>query len=96
MNEKEMKEWKCHNKTLQKAYRDYLSVCNLPPSKRRQLLDDALKIIQKELEWPPFADFVSSNPLAFPFNTSRNGLDSETEKCISMIDKIAEGENKIE
>lgn len=96
MNEEEMKEWKCHNETLQKAYRDYLSASHLPSSKRERPLYDALRRIGNELVWPPFADYISSNSLAFPFNTSRNGLDSETEKCISMIDKIAEGENKIE
>lgn len=82
------KQWQRHNASLQRAYLEYINTYNLPSSKR----DDALMKIQKELEWPPFAGLISSNSMAFPFSTSRYGLDYETERYISIIDKIAKGE----
>ena len=49
--------------------------------------------IQRELEWPPFEDlcFENSAPIS---GISRYGLDSVSEKCIDIINKIAKGEVK--
>lgn len=79
-----MEAWKRKNAELQLEYQRY-GCYNSPKEK-----DMAAKRIQDLFEWGPFADFISRNyPLAFPYGTSRYGLDSVTEKCISEINRIA-------
>ena len=72
-----MEAWKQKNEELQIEYQRY----RYPNSPKEK--DMAAKRIQDLFEWGPFADFISSNyPLAFPYGTSRYGLDSVTEDCI--------------
>lgn len=86
MDKKEMEAWKRKNAELQLEYQRYI----YPNSQKEK--DLAAKRIQDLFEWGPFADFISRNyPLAFPYGTSRFGLDSVTEKCIGEIDDMAKG-----
>ena len=78
-----MEAWKQKNAELQYEYRKYLHASS---SKEK---DNTLRQIQRIFEWGPFTDFISNYPLAFPFGTSRYGLDSVTEKCIDEINRIA-------
>jgi hypothetical protein len=80
-------EWNAHNGLLQQAYRAYLHAV------KQKEKDEACMKIQRELEWPPFEDlcFENSAPIS---GISRYGLDSVSEKCIDIINKIAKGEVK--
>lgn len=78
-----MEAWKRKNAELQLEYQRY----RYPNSPKEK--DMAAKRIQDIFEWGPFADFISNYPQAFPYGTSRYGLDYVTEKCISEINRIA-------
>lgn len=86
MDEQEMKAWRYHNETLQYYYQKYQ--CSNTTKER----DFALKEIQRAIEWEPFTDYISRNPLASPWGIARYGLDSVTERCINEINEIAKGE----
>lgn len=85
MDRQEMEAWKRKNVELQYEYKRYLYP-NSPKEK-----DAAAKRIQDIFEWEPFALFISKYPDAFPYGTSRYGLDSVTERCIDEINQIAKG-----
>ncbi|MBQ8463247.1 MAG: hypothetical protein IJ544_03935 [Prevotella sp.] len=85
MEERIRKEWQARNTLLQQAYRD-----SLLASKKKDK-DIAYEKIKRELEWGPFEDLCYEHN-ADIYGISRYGLDSATEKCISIIDKIAKGE----
>ena len=85
MNEHELREWQARNKILQDAYHEYLHSTN------GQKKEVALRKIQEALSWSRFVDFVSRDPFASVTGLTQYGLDSNTEKCISEIDQIANG-----
>lgn len=80
-------EWKAHNKLLQQAYRAYLHAT------KQKEKDEACVKIQRELEWHPFEKLCIqySAPI---YGIHRYGLDSISEECIDVINKIAEGRIK--
>ena len=90
------KQWKAHNVILQKAYNDYQDVRYLQSRRAETQKERALNQIIQELEWPPFADYISRNPLTFSSVNHKYGLDYITERCIGEIDKIANGEKNYE
>lgn len=95
MSEKELKDWQRENYFLQRAYQDYLEANSVKmQSSKERMKSNALERIQKSLEWPPYAEYVGRNPMAFPYGASRYGLDYITEKCICEIDMIAKGEKE--
>lgn len=80
-----MKEWQARNNLLQQAYQASQSA-----SKQKDR-DAAYEKIIKELKWGPFEELCFDHSAYF-YSISRYGLDSATEKCIDLIDKIAKGE----
>lgn len=84
-----MNAWRAQNRRLQCEYNRY----RFPKNSKEK--DKAALQIQKILEWPPFADYVSKNPMASPYGIVKYGIDYGTEKCISEIDKIARNEMNI-
>ena len=78
-----METWKRKNAELQYEYQRY----KYPKSSKEK--DEAAKRIQDLFEVGPFAEFISNYPQAFPYGTSRYGLDYVTEKCIDDINRIA-------
>lgn len=80
-------EWNAHNGLLQQAYHAYLHAV------KQKEKDDACQKIQRELEWSPFEElcFQYSAPIS---GISRYGLDSMSEKCIDIINRIAKGEEE--
>ncbi len=85
MEERIMKEWQARNNMLQEAYRSRLLA-----TKQKDKNEANLKI-QKSLEWQPFEELCFEHS-ADIYGISRYGLDSATERCIGLIDKIAKGE----
>ena len=81
-----MKEWQARNTLLQEAYKSLLLAT------KQKDKDETNLIIQKALEWPPFEElcFKKSAPI---YGIGKYGLDSVSEQCIGLIDKIANGEN---
>ena len=80
-----MKEWQARNNLLQQAYWDS-QFANKQKDK-----DAAYEKIKRELEWGPFEDLCLKQSADIN-GISRYGLDSTTEKCIGLIDRIAKGE----
>lgn len=78
-------EWKAHNELLQKAYRSYLHAT------KQKDKDKAYVKIQRELKWHPFEEFCFKHSAPI-YGISEYGLDYVSEKCIDLIDKIANGE----
>lgn len=78
-------EWQARNTLLQEAYKS-----SLLATKQIDKEEANLKI-QKALEWPPFEELCFKLS-ASTYGISKYGLDSATEKCIGLIDKIAKGE----
>ena len=66
MKEREKTEWIAHNELLQSAYRKWLHG-------NQKEKEAACSAMQRELEWPPFTDYVSSNSMANPSGISRYG-----------------------
>lgn len=85
ISDRKMKEWQSRNSILQQVYHDYRTAST---SKER---DRALSQIQKSLEWNPFMNLCIDHSAQL-FGISRYGLDSDTERCIEIIDKIANGD----
>ena len=80
-----MKEWQARNILLQQAYWDFQF------ANKKKDKEAACEKIQRELEWGPFENLCLKHS-ADIYGISRYGLDSATEKCISLIDNIAKGE----
>lgn len=78
-------EWKKRNELLQETYREYLLA-----SKQRDK-DAILSKIQQHLKWEPFENLCNQHSACIS-GIIRYGLDSITEHCIGIIDKIANGE----
>lgn len=80
-----MKEWQARNTLLQEAYKSLLLAT------KQKDKDEANLKIQRELEWSPFEEFCfqQSAPI---YGIGKYGLDSVSEQCIGLIDKIANGE----
>ena len=85
MEERIMKEWQARNTLLQKAYRAYQFATNQKDK------DAACEKMKRELEWPPYEELCFKHS-ANIYGISRYGLDSMSEKCIGIIDKIAKRE----
>ncbi len=80
------KDWINHNQRLQNAYNRYSR------SRNQKEKDQAARLVQEELMWGPFEDYIAKQPLSFlPDSIVKYGIDSVTERCISDIDKIARG-----
>ena len=80
-------EWRKRNELLQEAYREYLL------ARKQRDKDAALSKIQQHLKWEPFEDLCNQYS-AYVSGISRYGLDTITEQCIGIIDKIANGEEE--
>ncbi len=83
--ERLLEEWKDRNALLQDAYRVYLHAT------KQKDKDAACVRIQRELEWPPFEELCFQQSAQI-YGIGKYGLDSVSEKCIGLIDKIAKGE----
>ncbi len=81
-----MKEWQGRNELLQNAYKDYRFA-----SKQKDK-DTALAHIKMNLEWGPFTDLCFNHGADVYGINSKYGIDTMTDKCIGLIDKVANGE----
>ena len=85
MRESELEEWKSRNTLLQQAFQAHRFAST---SKEKE---KALTQIKRLLEWPPFMNICYDHS-SFIDGITRYGVDYETEKCIGLIDRIANGE----
>ena len=82
LSEYEKKEWVAKNQILQQSYNDYRWASN------QKQKDSALERIQMILEQNPFLTYCANNGADLS-GITRYGMDYQTEKCISDIDRIS-------
>lgn len=82
LSKHEKKEWVAKNQILQQLYKDYRWASN------QKQEYSALEKIQMILEQNPFFTYCANNGADLSGMT-RYGMDYQTEKCISDIDRIS-------